>query len=144
MTIEINNFIGKPRDTKREQKLIKQLRDLPEIDAQDFVNRILEHDPFLGLFFAKRVLKEKKFFVGLLGKAVKEADASEIKYWLECCVAKLGFRRVVSLLKNHFLKYPIGVDKALYWLQTLLPKSEPKSVKMLEELKILVSTRAKS
>ena len=48
--------------------------------------------------------------------ALEDADASSIRYWPECVVPRLGFRRIVRLLDNFRGEYPESVAKAAYWL----------------------------
>jgi hypothetical protein len=112
-----------------EAELLKLLRDLPESDRLEAVQRVVKYNPPLSLRLASRVLQQKQSFLTLLKQGLKRSDASEMELWLKHVVPKLGFRPVVETLRNALGTDAQAVEKALYWLPRFLPQGDEKSQK---------------
>lgn len=138
MRLRIEDYAGKPRDTQREHALIRSLRGVPEDQAWHFIQDMLRQDQRLGLLLAKSVLHTPALFQSLLEQGIQQADASAIEHWLACCVPKIGARQAMTTLKKQLMACPSGVEKALYWMPKFLPKTDPKSIEALQDLKSLV------
>ncbi|MCG8602026.1 MAG: hypothetical protein MI807_17925 [Verrucomicrobiales bacterium] len=63
-----------------------------------------------------------------------DPDASSIKFWLDFAIRKLGSRAVIRRIAYQIDTNPDVVDKALYWLPSLVPKSEDGARSALKEL----------
>lgn len=140
MYLKIGDYINKPRDTKRERALARELRQLPEQVRYEFIEQILaQNNVILGLHLAKSVLNNKKYFERLLDHGLNHGDASNIRWWLECVTPKLGARRVIAILKDEMPGRPTPVWLALYWLPSLID-SNPSTQNAFEELSELAKT----
>jgi hypothetical protein len=111
------DFAGRTRDPKWEAELARWLRTLSENERMTFILEMLDVQFIVALQLAHKCLTERESFVRLLELGVKTANAFSIKFWLNCTVPRLGFRRSVRLLRRFLAPYPEGVGKALYYLQ---------------------------
>jgi hypothetical protein len=116
MDLSARDYAGRRRDSKWENELAKELRSCTEGERFSFLNDLLVAQPVVALDLARRCLAENASFEILLETALEGADASSMRYWLECVVPRLGFRRVVRLLDNFRGEFPESVEKAAYWL----------------------------
>ena len=116
MELSVRDYVRRPRDSVWEKDLARQLRLCSEEDRFAFLSDLLVAQPVVALDLARRCLKAKASFEALLESGVRQADASSIRYWLECVVPHLGFRRVVQVLRNLRGEFPDGVGYAVYWL----------------------------
>jgi len=96
--------------------LSHQLRKHPESEKLVFLVDFVDINPLVALDLARKCLSHRKSFETLLEKALSEADRSVMKYWLECIVPRLGFRRVVQSLQARIRSNAEGVARAVYWL----------------------------
>ena len=124
MNLQAKDYIGKLRDTKLERELRLLLRKQPEADRFQFIQELLSYDLVVGLQLANTCLQNEQFFERILEQGLQTADASTLKFWLECVVPRLGMRRVVAILTQKLETDAMAVKKALYWLPRLLPKDD--------------------
>ena len=136
MQIEIDEYLRRPRDSKRERELLQKLRQMPEDIRYDIVRKLLPKDKGIGLLMASGSLRQKHYFEEILEIGFKEGDASTILPWLECAVPKLGFRKVVLMLGNRMDTDPVSVNNALYWMGRFKPQNDPKADLAWEDIKI--------
>ena len=87
-------------DAVQQQELLRQLHDLAEEDRFDVVLKIIELDVTLGLTLARKSLSKPKYFEAILLKGIEQQEKSDIKLWLNCVFAPMGFKRVYSLLRR--------------------------------------------
>ena len=135
MNLSAEEYAGRTCHPDWERELARILRTIPEPDRLDFLGEFLSVNYPLALLLARRCLSERKSFEILLEGGLNEADASGIRYWLECVVPHLGIRRVVRHLLRRAATNPEGVRKARYWLS--LFQEEPGYSSTQSELKAL-------
>jgi len=135
MEITVKDLVGKTGADVNVEELKKQLRRLPEAERFSFIQECLAHGLISwALALAKSCLRSGEYVARLLEHGLRVADASSIKYWLECAVAKLGGRRVVRIVASQLESNPEGVAKAVYWLPGLLSRKELKTAAAFDEL----------
>ena len=135
MEPDIEEYTRRPRDSKREKELLKQLRRLPEEARYNFVRKLLQQDKRIGLLMASGSLQQKRYFQEILEIGFKEGNASTILPWLECAVPKLGFRQVVSSLDSRIDSEPEAVANAIYWMPRFKPQNDPEAERVWDKLK---------
>lgn len=140
MKFNPNDFANIPRDSVRENSLCKKLRLLPAHEASEFILRLIELDPRLGLSIAKRVLREPASIKCVFEMGIQIADASTMKWWLDTCVPKLGLKKITRILEDHLKKHPDAVDHALYWIPRIRGLSHTE-VSEMRRLKALLHSR---
>ncbi len=135
MEPELDEYIHRPRDSERDRKLLKLLRQMPEEARYSFVRKLLQQDKRIGLLMASGSLRQKRYFQEILELGLKEGNASTILPWLECAVPKLGFSQVVLSLNNRVDSESEAVDNAVYWMPRFKPQNNPKADRVWEQLK---------
>jgi hypothetical protein len=140
MKLQAKDYLSKLRDTEFEHELRILLRQQPEEDRFQFIQELLSYDLVVGLKLAKTCLQKEQFFEQILGQGLQTADASTLKFWLECVVPRLGMRRVVAILTQKLKTDTVAVKKALYWLPRLLPKGDKHGGLALSKLTELVES----
>ncbi len=115
-TPSATEYEGKARDPKWERELFDWLRDQSEETRFEFLMELVQVQVTVALQLAHKVLESRASFIKLLEFAVANCDASSIKYWLDCVVPRLGFRRTSDNLLRLSEAESDGVSKALYWL----------------------------
>jgi hypothetical protein len=116
MAISAKEYIGRPRNSVWERDLAKELRRHPEDEKLEFIKDFATFNPVVAMNLARKCLAKKRSFETLLEQALDQADPSSIRYWLECLVPRLGFRRVITHLRSNSGTHGEGVAKAKYWL----------------------------
>lgn len=132
MSLNVENYINKPRDTKSERALAQQLRQMPEEERFAFIQELLRHQSTVGLLLAASCLRKPVYFQQILELGLQCGDASTILPWLECAVPKLGFHKVILALNSRLDTDPISVDNALYWMPRFKPQNDPRADFVLE------------
>jgi hypothetical protein len=130
------DYRGRTRDPKWEADLVQWLRTQPEESRLSFVLELVNYQTAVALQAAHAVLEERSSFVKMLEVATSTSDASTIRYWLECIVPRLGFRRSINCLTTLAEREGQGVSKALYWLPRLATSDSDKAA--IEKLSKLV------
>lgn len=123
--MQLEDFITRPRNSVRERKLARRLRQLPEEDRFTFIQDLLNKDYVVGLALASTCLRDKSYFKAILEHGLKPANASHIELWLKCVIPRLGFRKVLHLVTEKLSTEPKGVERAAYWLWGFRPKNDP-------------------
>jgi hypothetical protein len=118
MGLSARDYADRIRDSRWENALAKELRLYPEDERFEFLLELLPAHGAVALDLAQRCLTNVANFEALLTIAVETADPSGMVYWLRCVMPRLGFRRVVRLLKELRAQYPEGVERAVYHLSS--------------------------
>src|SRR5262245_33521499 len=111
-----DDYKGKRRNPQWERELLAWLRQQSEEARFVFLMELIKYQEVVALQLAQKSLESRASFVRLLEFAVTRRDASSIKYWLDCIVPRLGFRRTVDNLLRLSASDMKGVANALYWL----------------------------
>jgi hypothetical protein len=135
MKLRPEDYANTPRDSVRENLLCNNLRILPDEQISEFVIRLLELDPYWGFPIMRRVLHRKKSAEEVFKLGIHLADASSMRFWLEACIPKLGWRKIIGILRGH-LNTDDGsaVEYALYWLPRIRKPTTESEVSDLERL----------
>lgn len=142
MGMTVRDLDGRSPDAPAVAELRKRLGRLPESERFAFIQDCLDHGlDGWALALAKTCLRSGEHIVRLLEHGLATADASSIKFWLDLAVAKLGGRRVVSIVAGQIDSNPDGAAKAIYWLPGLLSRQESKTVAAFDELLRLARER---
>lgn len=128
----IEESIEFPSDSRRNNEIVLLLKKTDKFDALEIIKNMVSRRSLSAYYVACKVLNDREvaepFFVYGLGKA----DASTIKDWLKFAIPRIGLRRVINFLKDKENQNSHLIDKALYWLPSLV---EQKDLKFIEELK---------
>jgi hypothetical protein len=127
MTLKVQDYVGRPRDSKAETELANALRKLDPDEAFAFVWEYAGYDPVVALELANRVLRDRNQFERMLHRGFEEADASSIRFWLECCVPRVGPTRTMKLLRDIASK-DIDAGRRIFYRTRLVLLKEDSSL----------------
>jgi hypothetical protein len=139
MELKVEDYIDRRRDPAWEKELVQKLRLLPEEQRFSFIQALFHgNNSVIAMELIKKCIQDRVLLLAFLEQGLSTSDASSIRWWLELLVPKLGFRRVISVLENKLENEPRTVEKALYWLPSVLPNNDQKAAaldkKALKEL----------
>lgn len=135
MNFSPEDYMRRPRNSKREHELARELRQLPEEVRFSVIEEFIQFNLLMGLKLAYVCLQNPKYFRQMLDMALDTADASSIQHWLDCVVPKLGFRRVMYVLSKKIKAQPTQVDHALYFMGKFLSSEDSVALRYLEDLR---------
>jgi hypothetical protein len=116
VSLSTAEYVGRTRNSVWERDLGQKLRSLPECERLEFLGEFALLNPVVAMDLARKTLQEKQSFMVLLERSIDEANASIIRYWLECVVPHLGPRKVLAYLRSQAPLKPEGVARARYWI----------------------------
>jgi hypothetical protein len=122
VSLEPQDYVARSADGVWEKALEAELRAQPEERRAEFLSGILALQARVGsntrgwLKFASVLLTAPPSYARLLRDGIAVADVSSIKGWLECCVQRIGMRRVIHVLREEDAAHPERVDITTYWL----------------------------
>lgn len=122
MLLDAASYVGRALTRDERAALRKSLREADETQRLELIRTLLvAHEKGrLGIRtwfrLANAVLARRASWEELLRTALRVADASTMRLWLEACVPRVGGRRTISILRESIPDPEMRVDKALYWL----------------------------
>jgi len=114
--LPVEDYVGQRRDSAKERALARELRARPESERFEFIQGLMPLNTPLGLEMARTTLNEPRYFEAILDQAVRETDASSIRWYLECVVGRMGFPKTIHWLQECAADHPRGVGFARYHL----------------------------
>ena len=141
MSWSVDEYLKLPRETSREKELMRHLRSLGENEKEAFVWEFIEKSGSYGLVFAKSCCRRNDFFVKILRKGFREADANQIRWWMDCVIPKIGFRHFLSELCETLCQDISVMERVNYWIPGFLDRNNKKDNEayrnLLEKARIL-------
>src|SRR5271166_5172740 len=128
----IDDTVSRPRDSVRENEIVERLRQLNGADILTILQDMIQRKSPSTLAVAARVVNDRTIAGQFFSFALLYADAQGIKYLLEFAIAKLGSRAVIQTLSSRKAQDSQLVEKALYWLPSLIRHED---AVLLEDLK---------
>jgi len=128
----ITDSVEKPPDSVRDNAIVAELRKMKAETALLYIKAMIVRRSPSALPVAMRVLNDSSCSRELFEFCLPEAQAGEIKILLEFGIKKIGTKAVVAILAKKNTDIPRLVEKALYWLPSLV---EPKDQALVESLK---------
>jgi hypothetical protein len=147
MTLRVEDYVGRLRDTKVERELAKALRQEPEEERYRFIQQLFWHErfayPTVAFELVRKCLHKRELLEAILQQGLEHGNASTIRWWLEAVIHGLGFRRVVTLLTERVKTDPVAVIKARYHLPLALARDKPRALQALQDLDTALAEAAK-
>jgi hypothetical protein len=81
-----------------------------------------------ALDLATSCIRQPAHALAILRAGFISPDASSIKFWLAFAIPKLGARKVLAEIEALLDSNPSAIDMALYWLPSLLPSTDARSL----------------
>lgn len=128
----ITDSVEKPQDSLRDNAIVAELLKMNVETALIYLKTMIARRSPSALPGAVRVLNDSSCARELFEFCLPEAQAGEIKSLLDFGIKKIGTKTVITILAKKNAEIPRLVEKALYWLPSLVaPKDQP----LIEELK---------
>lgn len=119
-------------DSKRDNEIVRLLREIDSFEALEIIKSMVNRESPNAYYVACKVLNERKVAEPFFIYGLSKADASTIKLWLEFAIPRIGLKKIIAFLKNKENQNSYIIDKALYWLPSLV---ESKDLQHVDELK---------
>lgn len=120
----IDESVSLPRDSVRENQIVLELRQKKPEEAVEILERMAARGSGCALPIAKRVINDPKTATRFFRALLPQAKADGIKDLLEFGIIKLGIRAVIRELTAHAESDPRILEKALYWLPSLVAETD--------------------
>lgn len=114
LAAELGAYVVGSRDSKRELALLRRIRVLPQATRQQLLAPRLDLSPTVALLLNHRAQLSRADYVVVLQRGLDDADASSISQWMAATMSHLGWRKVVSVLRQELGVKPRRVAMALY------------------------------
>lgn len=128
----IEESTNSSRDSNRDNEIVMLLRKLDNVAALEIIKDMVDRESPNVYYVACKVLTNRKVAEPFFRFGLDYADASTIKDWLEFAIPRIGLKRVIWALKSVENQNSDTIDKALYWLPSLV---QNKDLYLVEELK---------
>lgn len=138
LAADLQAYVAGRRDSKQEQALLRRIRALPQPERMNTIAPLLKTHWLVALFMADRAQLTRGDYLVIFKQGLAEANASSMKFWMKATARHIGWRTVISILRDVAAPWPSPGAFALYWMPFLfadypLPSSLRKDcVKLLE------------
>jgi hypothetical protein len=126
------------RDSKREQALLLRLRALPQPQRMEILAPLLEINLSTALALVDRAQLSRAAYLAVFRQGLIQGNASSVKFWMKATLAHLGWRRVISALREALTTNPRGGAFALYHVPYFFHDNAPNRELHLELLQLIV------
>jgi len=139
LAADLRSYATGRRDSKKEQSLLRRIRALPQPQRMELISLLLNSDCPAALPMADRAQLRRGDYVAIFKQGLAEANASSIIFWMRATVRHIGWRQVISILRDVAAPWPSGGAFALYHMPFLfgdypLPPSLKQACVQLLEL----------
>src|SRR5262249_21816375 len=121
LAADLRSYATGRRDSKKEQSLLRRIRALPQAQRMEPIALLLNSHCPAALSMADRVQLRRGDYVLIFKRGLAEANASSIKLWIRATVRHIGWRTVISILRDVAAPWPSPGAFALYHMPFLFP-----------------------
>ena len=138
LAADLRAYAAGRRDSKQEQALLRRIRALPQPQRMEIIAPLLKTHWPSALSMADRAQLTRDDYVAIFKQGLAEADASSIKVWMGATVRHIGWRTVISILRDMAAPWPCRGAFALYHMPFLFgdyplpPSLKEECVQLLE------------
>jgi len=136
--VDLRAYAEGRRDSKREQALLRRLRALSQPQRMEFLAPLLAINLSTALALVDRAQLSRAAYLAVLRQGLIQGNASSIKFWMKATLAHLGWRRVISALREALTTNPRGGAFALYHVPFFFHENAPSRELHLELLQLIV------
>ena len=130
LATDLRAYVSGRRGSKQEQILLRRIRALPQPQRMEILAPLLKTHWRGALLIADRAQLARVDYLTIFKQGLAEADASSIKFWLEATVRHIGWRKVISILREIAAPWPSPGAFALYHMPYLFRENPlPPSLK---------------
>lgn len=138
LAADLRTYVAGRRDSKQEQALLRRIRALPRPRRMEILAPLLSSYWSAALLMADRAQLTRGDYVVIFKQGLAEANASSIKLWMKATVSHIGWRKVISILRDVAAPWPSRGAFALYHMPFLFsdyplpPSLRQECVRLLE------------
>lgn len=114
LAADLRAYVAGRRDSKQEQALLRRIRTLPQSQRMEILAPLLKTNPYTALFMADRAQLARGDYLAIFKLGLAEANASSINMWMKAAVRHIGWRTVISILRDMAAPWPCPGAFALY------------------------------
>jgi hypothetical protein len=100
LAADLRAYVAGRRDSKQEQALLRRIRALPQCQRMEIFAPLLRTYWFVTLSIADRAQLTRGDYILIFKRGLAEANASSIKWWMKATVRHIGWRTVISILRD--------------------------------------------
>jgi len=119
LTTDLRAYVAGRRDSKQEQALLRRIRALPQPQRMEILAPLLKAHFGTALFIADRAQLARGDYLTIFKLGLTEGNASSIKIWMKATVGHIGWRTVISILRDMAAPWPCPGAFALYHMPFL-------------------------
>ena len=127
--VDLRAYVNGRRESKREQVLLRRLRALPQPQLMEVLAPLLEINLSTALVLVDRAQLSRAAYLAVLQQGLIQGNASSVKFWMKATLAHLGWRRVISALREALTTNPRGGAFALYHVPYFFHDNAPSRYK---------------
>jgi len=138
LAADLRAYVAGRRDLKQEQALLSRIRALAQPQRMEILAPLLKTHWRQALFIADRAQLARGDYLAIFKRGLSEADASSMKMWMKATVRHVGWRTVISILRNMAAPWPCPGAFALYHMPFLFsdyplpPSLKEECIQLLE------------
>ena len=138
LATDLRAYVAGRRDSKREQALLRRIRALPQPQRMELLAPLLKARWHGALSMADRAQLKRRDYIVIFKQGLTEGNASSIKLWMKATVRHIGWRTVISILRDVAAPWPSPGAFALYHMPFLFsdyplpPSLRKECVRLLE------------
>ena len=138
LTADLRAYVAGRHDSQLEQALLRRIRALPQPRRMEILEPLLKANWREALAMADRAQLARGDYVAIFKRGLAEGDASSVYLWMKATVRHVGWRKVISILREVAAPWPCPGAFALYHMPFLFvdyplpPSLEEQFVRLLE------------
>jgi hypothetical protein len=136
--VDLLAYVSGRREAKREQALLRRLRALPQRERMEVLAPLLEINLSTALALVDRAQLSRAAYLAVFQQGLIQGNASSVKFWMKATIAHLGWRRVISALREALTTNPRGAAFALYHTPYFFRGNAPGRELQIELLQLIV------
>ena len=121
LAADLRSYAAGRRDSKQELALLRRIRALPQSKRMEFITPLLTSRWHGALSMADRAQLTRGDYVAIFKQGLAEGNASSIKLWMKATVHHIGWRKVISILRDVAAPWPSPGAFVLYHMPFLFP-----------------------
>jgi hypothetical protein len=138
LSADLRAYLSGRRESKREQELLRRLRALPQRERMELLAPLLEDNTGNPFVFVDRAQLSRADYLTVFKQGLVRGNPSSVKFWLQATIWHLGWRTILSALREAFPTNPRGVAFALYHLPFIFREKGPSVELRLQFLRLVV------
>jgi hypothetical protein len=131
----IEDSLSKSLDSGEEKMIFDYLKSINEVDAYEVIAKMIDIRSPIAIKVAKKVIHSKENAIKLFKHGLMTSNAQSIRMWLDFAAPKVGFKTIIDILISLNNQENKMIEKALYWLPSIIPEDNKKSQQLLQHLK---------